>query len=246
MTSFLPNSRELHRLLAQMLVLQDRMNKLVNLEWHKAGYNWPRAAYIEAAELMEHVGQWKWWKAPSPNLQQAKIEVVDIFHFALSWAIERLGKGDPNAPGLLRAIEHRMRLGERRLRMRDFAAPAADFMNKRIDAFVAAAARGVIDLATLVELTHGTGMSFDEVFRLYVPKNVLNVFRQHNGYRQGAYQKIWFGHEDNVTLERLVGQLDWRKEQFAEDLYARLQAEYRLAVGVAGDGPLPEPTRAAA
>ena len=40
-------------------------------------------------------------------------------------------------------------------------------------------------------------------------KNVLNKFRQDNGYKTGEYSKVWFGKEDNVHLEEILNKLEF-------------------------------------
>jgi dimeric dUTPase (all-alpha-NTP-PPase superfamily) len=69
-----------------MLNLQDGMNKKVNPQWLTAGYSYLRAAMIESVEAIEHHG-WKWWKAQKLDLPQVQMELVDIWHFALSHLI---------------------------------------------------------------------------------------------------------------------------------------------------------------
>ena len=69
--------------LSTMLTLQDGMNKKVNPQWLSAGYAYLRAAMIESVEGIEHHG-WKWWKAQHKDLPQLQMELVDIWHFALS------------------------------------------------------------------------------------------------------------------------------------------------------------------
>jgi len=69
--------------LAIMLDLQSKMNAKVNPQWLSAGYGYLRAAMIESVEAIEHHG-WKWWKAQSLDLAQVQMELVDIWHFALS------------------------------------------------------------------------------------------------------------------------------------------------------------------
>ena len=39
-------------------------------------------------------------------------------------------------------------------------------------------------------------------------KNVLNFFRQDNGYKDGSYIKLWDGKEDNQHLVELTTELD--------------------------------------
>ena len=78
--------------LATMLSLQDKMNAKVNPDWLNAGYGYLRAAMVESVEAIEHHG-WKWWKAQQKDLPQLQMELVDIWHFALSACIIEY-KGD--------------------------------------------------------------------------------------------------------------------------------------------------------
>ncbi|MCU7810888.1 MAG: dUTP diphosphatase, partial [Candidatus Thiodiazotropha sp. (ex Notomyrtea botanica)] len=66
-----------------MLELQDAMNRKVNDDWREAGYAWYRAIWTECAEMLDHYG-WKWWKHQKPDMQQVHLEIIDIWHFALS------------------------------------------------------------------------------------------------------------------------------------------------------------------
>ncbi|RKG72059.1 dUTP diphosphatase, partial [Corallococcus sp. CA049B] len=42
-----------------------------------------RAVLVETTEAMDHHG-WKWWSKQTMNLEQLRIELIDIWHFALS------------------------------------------------------------------------------------------------------------------------------------------------------------------
>jgi hypothetical protein len=48
-----------------------------------------------------------------------------------------------------------------------------------------------------------SGLDLDTLYRLYVGKNILNQFRQDNGYKEGTYVKVWDGSEDNVVMKRI-------------------------------------------
>ena len=76
-----------HKLLT-MLELQDAMNRKVNPDWRQAGYAWYRAIWTECAEMLDHYG-WKWWKHQEPDMEQVSLEIIDIWHFALSDLILR-------------------------------------------------------------------------------------------------------------------------------------------------------------
>ena len=60
-----------------MLEMQDAMNTKVNPDWRSANNEWYRAIWVECAEMLDHYG-WKWWKHQEPDLNQVKLELIDI------------------------------------------------------------------------------------------------------------------------------------------------------------------------
>src|SRR5512135_2791289 len=74
--------------LLTMLELQDGMNAKVNPDWVAANNNWHRAIQVEGVEAIEHHG-WKWWKKQECDMAQLRMELVDIWHFILSAAIQQ-------------------------------------------------------------------------------------------------------------------------------------------------------------
>ena len=69
-------------------------------------------------------------------------------------------------------------------------------------------------------------MDLDALFDLYIGKNVLNRFRQDNGYKSGTYQKVWSGREDNEHLIEALAQLDCPPDEVPAQLYDALSALY--------------------
>ncbi len=194
-----------------MLELQDSMNSKVNADWRNAGNEWYRAIWMEASEMLEHYG-WKWWKKQDPDVMQVKLEVVDIVHFALSIRLEQGQSLDETAALISSEFENVMQ--------------AEDF-------------RKTIECLALLTLTdqgaHFTfiagimkymDMSFDELYEIYVGKNVLNMFRQDNGYKEGTYNKVWNGREDNEYLADIMEQLNGDSLSFQDDVYAALAQNY--------------------
>ena len=80
------------------------------------------------------------------------------------------------------------------------------------------------------ELMLATGLDFNQLYSAYVSKNVLNFFRQDNGYKSGSYTKLWAGREDNEHLVELIGTLDKTAADFADQLYSALASRYRTLV----------------
>ena len=197
--------------LLTMLDLQDAMNSKVHSDWTERGFEWYRAIWIECGELMDHYG-WKWWKHQQPDVDQVKLELVDIWHFGLSILLLE-GKSRDEI-----AAEVEVSLKE--------SVVAGDF-REDLEAFTLETLKTkAFDVVGFSKLLAGVEMSFDELYTRYVGKNVLNFFRQDNGYKDGTYIKEWHGKEDNEHLVEAVAELDTSLASFKDDVYAALQARY--------------------
>ncbi len=196
-----------------MLGMQAGMNSKVNADWRNAGNEWYRAIWIEASEMLEHYG-WKWWKKQDPDIMQVKLEVVDIVHFALSIRLEQGGEGE--LEGIAEVIEeefHHPRKSDDVRTTIELLARETLFDQNAHFAIIA----GIMDFVD---------MSFEELFEIYIGKNVLNFFRQDHGYRDGSYIKEWNGREDNEVLADIIALLDSRAGSFKDDVYAALERAY--------------------
>jgi len=200
-----------------MAAMQRRHNEQVHPRWAEQGYEYYRAVWVECSELMDHFG-WKWWKQQDADLDQVRLEIVDIWHFGLSELLrtDRLDEG--LAERLIDALDDEKEPvcapGGRdfRLAVEELARSSLASRDFDIDAFAAV-------MRTLP-------MTFDELFETYVAKNVLNAFRQDHGYRTGDYIKTWDGREDNEHLTELARSLDPGAESFVQDLEAALSRRY--------------------
>jgi hypothetical protein len=74
-------------------------------------------------------------------------------------------------------------------------------------------------------------MDFETLYVGYVGKNVLNFFRQDNGYQDGSYHKQWGGKEDNEHLVDIVAQLDSSSATFSDELYTQMKTVYQKLTG---------------
>jgi len=198
-----------------MLELQDAMNSKVNADWRNAGFEWYRAIWMESSEMLEHYG-WKWWKKQDADVMQVKLEVVDIVHFALSI---RLVQGDEQGRALDDIAE---------AIAADFNYPSAtDDIKTSIELL---AKETLSDQGAHFSIIAGVmnhlAIPFDELHEIYVGKNVLNMFRQDNGYKEGRYIKMWNGREDNECLAEILKQLDSGSTSFKSDIYTALQQAY--------------------
>jgi dimeric dUTPase (all-alpha-NTP-PPase superfamily) len=198
--------------LETMLAMQDRMNTRVHPEWREQGFAWYRATWIECAELLEHFG-YKWWKRQQPAMEQVRLEIVDIWHFGLSMLLLEDDDHAALAARIAGEIER--------------AAPATDDLRLATEALAAEAlASRRFSVTAFRDLMRTAELAFDDLYTAYVGKNVLNFFRQDNGYQDGSYRKTWSGREDNEHLHELLGSLDGSAADFPERLYVALGERY--------------------
>ncbi|MBI3221841.1 MAG: dUTP diphosphatase [Nitrosomonadales bacterium] len=213
--------------LASMLELQDSMNSKVNPDWVSANNNLYRAIHVEGVEAIEHHG-WKWWKKQECDMAQLRMELVDIWHFILSAAIQ-------NKHGNLALAKMEM-LAEFTLHQKSvhfenqyYVLAQMNLLDK-LDLLVGLATSRRTNLALFESLLLDCGMNWMELFKQYVGKNVLNVFRQDHGYKAGTYVKIWDGREDNEHLLEILGVADLDADDVRDALYQSLKARYIVVV----------------
>lgn len=194
-----------------MFDLQEDMNSRVHADWRIQGFAWYRAVWIECAEMLDHYG-WKWWKQQQADLDQVRLELVDIWHFGLSMLL--LEKVDTEAvERALVSQSHR----------------EGGIFPEELESFVANILQTRrFDIEGFARLMRAIDMSFEDLYVSYVGKNVLNFFRQDHGYKDGSYRKEWGGKEDNEHLVELCASLDSNASDYKDQLYQALSERYQL------------------
>lgn len=218
----------------QMLQLQQELNDTTNgLNW-EAGVtkngkqiDWRRCIYLEAAELVESY-PWKHWKNidASPDYENIKIEIVDIWHFVMSEAlriykIENLG----SIENIALAVS----------KMESFETFTQSDKGETLESYEEIALVEEMirilfcesDINTLViaflTMSSKLNLKLPELYELYIGKNILNKFRQNHGYKEGSYIKIWNGKEDNVVMQSI---LHTKSDITPDELYQALKEAY--------------------
>ena len=209
--------------LATMLALQDKMNTKVNPDWINAGYGYLRAAMVESVEAIEHHG-WKWWKAQQKDLPQLQMELVDIWHFALSACIID-SEGEVSTAA--ESIAAQLALGDVTVTFdgKDYH-PKQQSLLDNLELMTGLCAAKRFSVPLFMEIVEQCDMHADELYRQYVGKNVLNFFRQDNCYKEGTYKKEWQGREDNEHLVEVMNDLNLSDASFSDNVYKGLQARY--------------------
>ena len=206
-----------------MLQMQNRMNSRIHQDWINQHFEWYRAVWIECGELMDHVG-YKWWKQQTPDMEQVRLEVVDIWHFGLS----DLFDADTNLEVLAEQISVDF-LASRNLKPSVLISPTRIHAATEALAEYALQVKG-FSVSLFVALMEACELSSETLYCHYVGKNVLNFFRQDHGYKDGTYLKEWQGREDNEHLSELLELLDQSASNFPEAVYKGLAARYAKAI----------------
>ena len=205
-----------------MLSLQNGMNEKVNPQWLSAGYGYLRAAMIESVEAIEHHG-WKWWKAQHKDLPQLQMEMIDIWHFALSdYLIQHNGDIAEATKKVHASIhdEHVVSFDGKTYSYKD----ASLLDNLQLMTGLCAASR--FDTGLFMFIATQCELSGASLYEQYVGKNILNFFRQDNGYKDGTYIKIWQEKEDNEHLVEVLAELDINAANYSDLIYQGLQQRY--------------------
>ena len=198
-----------------MLQLQAQLNDATNGdEWTKGvtkngkTINWKRCIYMECAEMVDSFS-WKHWKSinKEPDWDNLQIEVIDVWHFLMSLAIENysntLRGGIEDLAINISSLESFSKIDTKN----ELFASQDDVIATVENIMLASLSNDELDLDALIaeffDLVLMSGLDLETLYRLYVGKNILNQFRQDNGYKDGSYIKEWDGTEDNVIMKRI-------------------------------------------
>jgi len=190
--------------------------------------NWRRCIYMECAEMIDSFS-WKHWKNidQAPDWDNLQIEVVDVWHFILSLAIENYAQTQQGTTDILAlnmaklgAFEQINKEGTAFASQELILAKVEELMRialKKEDLELEGLFENFFDLVLL------SGLNLATLYRLYVGKNILNQFRQDNGYKDGSYIKVWDGQEDNVVMKKI-----WEEDANIQPdmLYTKLTKAY--------------------
>ena len=208
----------------QMYSLQRHLNDDTNGEiWltgvtrEKRSISWYRGIYMEVAEAIDSFN-WKHWKNidDEPDWDNIRVELVDIWHFLMSESIRiddeeyankflnMKPKGDFNTVALVNLLEQMMGLA------------IASSIDQKINN-----SREITDL--FFKIISHLDINIEELYKRYVIKNQLNIFRQQNGYKDGTYMKLWDGVEDNVIAFEIM---DNNPTISPGDLFKELNSKY--------------------
>jgi dimeric dUTPase (all-alpha-NTP-PPase superfamily) len=160
---------------------------------------WRFAIIDETTELIQSIG-YEWWKKTETDNDNIKMEIIDLIHFTLSMMI--INQKDDTI----------------------YYPVVSGNTNEKIINFVEEIVSNNPQYAfgILLGVAQDFKMDSNEVYKLYITKATLNLFRQKNGYKEGTYKKIWNGKEDNYWIQEL-----YEDEDTSDSLYEKIENIYK-------------------
>ena len=224
-------------IIKEMFALQQKLNDETNGIGWENGYtknnriiNWKRCICMESAELIDSFN-WKHWKDIDKDIdwENATIEVVDIWHFIMSLVLEDYKINNRGDLDVLASTIVDIQ-GFERFTKESYSKESVEPMQIINDV------ESIINLTTSYDmkiydglvkeyfsLALKCGVNLKSLYKYYVAKNILNKFRQDNGYKEGSYRKVWNGKEDNEVMLEILN----TEGLGAEKLYQELDKAYQ-------------------
>lgn len=217
------------KLFKEMIKSQLDLNDLTYPNWQNSNLDWSRAIMDEISEALNSF-QWKWWKGGKIDRENLIVEVVDILHFAIS---KSYINNEKNLDDICKYAQD----SYDKVMSRYVSSDNQDSNDKFVEKILlenwdySNCKNPEVDFCGIaVALLRILNLSFDDIYRKYMIKNTLNIFRINNGYANGTYIKMWkvsdtMSREDNEIAMNL-GMNTNVDTNFKEKLYKNLENIY--------------------
>lgn len=212
------DNNNIKELIRKMFEKQNELNIHTNgADWKtNKDLKWYRAIWTECAELLDYTN-WKWWRKQDVSFKDIEMEVIDIWHFAMSDMM--------SVHSMETCIEKTYSHFESEFESQGKV--SLEMIQKRTETFAGwILINYEFSLDSFIKLCSCLNMGIDDIYKLYMGKNVLNKFRQDNGYKQKTYIKIWNGQEDNIYLMKFLENIEVIDNDFEEKIYRNLETTY--------------------
>lgn len=164
-------------LIKKMLKMQAKLDKAIMDEYGLDKIDEDKLSFAildEVGELTHELkGKWCWWKKTQPQVDEEKVlgELVDIWHFVLSWQ-NNFNDGEE---GLLTCEQTMKKVDENRWSIEGCR-------NGIVIKLADLASFSLWKVEPLIAITEYIGFTIEQVYEAYCGKNKINYQRLKEGY----------------------------------------------------------------
>ena len=165
------------RMIETMLKKQDELNSAIMKEYGLTTISKEQIDLATLDEIGEFIhelkGDWCWWKKTQAPVDKEKAlgELVDIFHFLLSWQ-NNFNDGEEglgSAPDVKRRVKQQCNLMH-------------SIDDALIYGFIRLVSHPLYRIESLIAITEYLGFDVEQVYKAYCDKNKINYQRLESGY----------------------------------------------------------------
>lgn len=211
------------KMISHMFKLQNELNeKIRGKDWKDQNLTWHRAIWTECAELLESLN-WKWWKNEPIDMINVHIELVDIWHFTMAKILQNYDWSTN------KYIDKVVDLLDEVIDFKEYKDINPKETIEKI-VYNCVKPTGITHADLIYEffrLCYHFDLPIDKLYNLYIGKQILNRFRQDNGYGQGTYKKKWNNKEDNIYMYEFSKEYKGIPETFENDLTDFMNKTYK-------------------
>lgn len=191
------------RKIKEMFKLQCQLNEELVPDWLERHLRFENAIIVEAAELIDCLG-YKWWKHQELDEANARVEIVDIWHFVMSYVLREDVLDHNNIDRYINKFSA--------ISAELYIHPYEPVTNwtpvmysaRQLVREVESKDSVVGVLEKYFNLLASASLTIDSLYSRYIIKNALNKVRNMNGYQDGTYIKDWNGMEDNHVATEML------------------------------------------
>lgn len=221
-----------HNQIKQMIAVELRLQENVQRRLGQCDIDCHHSAIFACCSVLEKMELFE----PSVKFTQKEFVLSkfgDLWHFYMFRFMDVADNKISTATAALNAALLRVASPRPQVRF-DGCLYDLDQLNlcEKIKLLVGLTSSNRISIELFSSILKEVGIDWLVLYKTFVGKNVLELFRRDHGYRTGNYVKVWNTLRDEGHLEELLTVIDCDSEKYLDDLYGGLERRYPKRTGL--------------